>query len=67
MYGGELLTHPDHGFAASVRSAGYGYTTGRTIFSAYLPAAVADATARSAGQPPSSSSKSRPTATPRPA
>ena len=52
MHGGELLTHPEHGFAASVRSAGFGYTTGRSIFSAYLPAAVADATAPEAGRPP---------------
>ena len=44
MHGGELVTHPDHDFAASVRSAGSGYTTGLSIFSAYLPAAVADAT-----------------------
>jgi 4-methylaminobutanoate oxidase (formaldehyde-forming) len=47
MHGGELLTHRDPGCActASVRSAGFGYTVGRTIFSAYLPADVADATA----------------------
>ena len=49
MHGGELLTHPDHAFAASVRSAGPGFTVGRTIFSAYLPFAVADATADGAG------------------
>ena len=48
MYGGELLTHPDYAFTASVRSAGFGYTIGRTIFSAYLPAAAADATAPAA-------------------
>jgi glycine cleavage system aminomethyltransferase T len=46
-----LAGYPEHGFAASVRSAGYGYTTERSIFSAYLPAAVADATAQAAGQP----------------
>jgi glycine cleavage system aminomethyltransferase T len=44
MHGGELLTHLDHDCAASVRSAGFGYTVGRTIFSAYLPADIADAT-----------------------
>ena len=44
MHGGELLTHIDHDCAASVRSAGFGYTVGRTIFSAYLPADVAEAT-----------------------
>ncbi len=48
MHGGELLTHRDPGCAcacaASVRSAGFGYTVGRTIFSAYLPAGAADAT-----------------------
>src|SRR6266704_3259490 len=48
MHGGELLTHPDHGFAASVRSAGFGYTAGRTIFSAYLPTPVAAVTAECA-------------------
>ncbi len=49
---GELVTHPDHDFTASVRSAGFGYTIGRSIFSAYLPAAVADATAQTADQRP---------------
>ena len=44
MHGGELLTHVDHKCAASVRSAGFGYAVGRTIFSAYLPADIADAT-----------------------
>jgi sarcosine dehydrogenase len=44
MHGGELVAHLDHDCAVSVRSAGYGYTVGRTIFSAYLPAAIADAT-----------------------
>jgi sarcosine dehydrogenase len=43
MHGGELLTHADHDFAASVRSAGYGYTVGRTIFSAYVPGSIAGA------------------------
>jgi sarcosine dehydrogenase len=37
MYGGELLTHESHPVVATVRSAGYGHTVGRTIFSAYLP------------------------------
>jgi len=50
MHGGELLAHRDHEFAASVRSAGFGYTIGRTIFSAYLPAPVASATAPAAGE-----------------
>jgi len=49
MHGGEMLTHRDHSFAASVRSAGPGFTVGRTIFSAYLPAAVAAVTADGAG------------------
>ena len=44
MHGGELLAHADHDVAANVRSAGFGYTVGRTIFSAYLPSAVAAAT-----------------------
>jgi sarcosine dehydrogenase len=44
MHGGEMLTHLDHACAASVRSAGFGFTVGRTIFSAYLPTAVASAT-----------------------
>ena len=41
MHGGELLAHPDSGTQASVRSAGYGFTVRRTIFSAYLPADLA--------------------------
>ncbi len=44
MHGGELLAHPGSEFATSVRSAGYGFTVGRTIFSAYLPAELADQT-----------------------
>ena len=44
MHGGEVLTHQDHDGAVSVRRAGPGYTVGRTILSAYLPAAVARAT-----------------------
>ncbi len=41
MHGGELLAQPGRDLAVSVRSAGYGYTVRRTIFSAYLPAALA--------------------------
>jgi 4-methylaminobutanoate oxidase (formaldehyde-forming) len=41
MHGGELLAHPDSGTQVSVRSAGFGFTVQRTIFSAYLPAAIA--------------------------
>ena len=41
MHGGELLAHPASGTQVSVRSAGYGFTVKRTIFSAYLPAAIA--------------------------
>ena len=41
MHGGELLVHPSSGCHASVRSAGFGFTVGRTIFSAYLPADIA--------------------------
>jgi 4-methylaminobutanoate oxidase (formaldehyde-forming) len=41
MHGGELLAHPASGVQAAVRSAGFGFTVRRTIFSAYLPAAVA--------------------------
>jgi 4-methylaminobutanoate oxidase (formaldehyde-forming) len=37
MHGGELLAHPGTGLEVDVRSAGYGHTVGRTIFSAYLP------------------------------
>jgi glycine cleavage system aminomethyltransferase T/glycine/D-amino acid oxidase-like deaminating enzyme len=50
MHGGELLALPGRDLAGrdlagrdlavSVRSAGYGYTVRRTIFSAYLPAAL---------------------------
>src|SRR3984957_3429455 len=41
MHGGELLAHPGSGAQVSVRSAGFGFTVKRTIFSAYLPAAIA--------------------------
>ena len=44
MHGGELLTHAGHDVAASVRSAGPGFTVGRTIFSAHLPSGVAELT-----------------------
>ncbi len=44
MHGGELLTHASADLATTVRSAGYGHTAGRTIFSAYLPAALAGET-----------------------
>jgi glycine cleavage system aminomethyltransferase T/glycine/D-amino acid oxidase-like deaminating enzyme len=44
MHSGELLAHPASDLAVSVRSAGYGYTVGANIFSAYLPAALADST-----------------------
>ena len=41
MHGAELLRHPGAALRATVRSAGFGYTAGRTIFSACLPAAAA--------------------------
>lgn len=41
MHGGELLAHPASGTVAPVCSAGFGFTVGRTIFSAYLPADIA--------------------------
>ncbi|MGH3265087.1 MAG: GcvT family protein, partial [Trebonia sp.] len=41
MHGGELLAHPGSGTQVPVRSAGFGFTVQRTIFSAYLPAAIA--------------------------
>lgn len=44
MHGGEMVAHPGSGVLASVRSAGYGHTVGRTIFSAYLPTDVAKET-----------------------
>jgi glycine cleavage system aminomethyltransferase T len=40
MHGGENLTHLSGALAAPVRSAGYGYTIGRTIFSAYVPTSL---------------------------
>jgi 4-methylaminobutanoate oxidase (formaldehyde-forming) len=44
MHGGELLTHESRPLAATVKSAGYGHTVGRTIFSAYVPVELADET-----------------------
>jgi glycine cleavage system aminomethyltransferase T/glycine/D-amino acid oxidase-like deaminating enzyme len=44
MHGGELLAHPGSGTQASVRSAGFCFTVKRTVFSAYLPAAIAKET-----------------------
>jgi glycine cleavage system aminomethyltransferase T/glycine/D-amino acid oxidase-like deaminating enzyme len=41
MHGDELLTHEHEALATTVKSAGYGHTVGRTIFSAYLPIALA--------------------------
>jgi sarcosine dehydrogenase len=40
MHGDELLTHEHEVLATTVKSAGYGHTVGRTIFSAYLPIAL---------------------------
>ncbi len=44
MHGGELLTHDSRPLAATVKSAGYGHTVGRTIFSAYVPIELAEET-----------------------
>lgn len=44
MHGGEMVEHIPSKTRASVRSAGFGHTVGRTILSAYLPAAVAKET-----------------------
>lgn len=44
MHGGEMVVHLPTGTQASVRSAGYGHTVGRSIFSAYLPTEVATET-----------------------
>lgn len=41
MHGGELLAHPDSDTQTSIRSAGFGFTVKRNIFSAYLPAEIA--------------------------
>jgi sarcosine dehydrogenase len=44
MHGGELLAHPSAPLATTVRSAGFGHTVARTIFSAYLPVELATET-----------------------
>lgn len=44
MHGGEMLIHPETGTTVNVKSAGFGHTAGRHIFSAYLPAAIAGET-----------------------
>jgi sarcosine dehydrogenase len=44
MHGGELLFHASQTLAATVRSAGFGHTVGRTICSAYLPVELATTT-----------------------
>lgn len=44
MHGGELLAHEASGLAVTVKSAGYGFTVGSTIFSAYLPRETAGET-----------------------
>jgi glycine cleavage system aminomethyltransferase T len=44
MHGGELLFHDTDPLAATVRSAGFGHTVQRTIFSAYLPVELATTT-----------------------
>jgi sarcosine dehydrogenase len=44
MHGSELLTQADRPLATTVRSAGFGHTVGRTIFSAYLPVELATTT-----------------------
>lgn len=54
MHGGECLSHPGTGQVTPVRSAGYGYTVGKTIFSALLPAELArekDFVVEVAGEP----------------
>lgn len=45
MRGGEMLVHPASGTQVGVKSAGFGHTVGRSIFSAYLPSDVAATTA----------------------
>jgi glycine cleavage system aminomethyltransferase T/glycine/D-amino acid oxidase-like deaminating enzyme len=44
MHGGEMLVHGASGTLVNVRSAGYGHSVGRFIFSAYLPSGVAKET-----------------------
>ncbi len=41
MHGGEMLTHERLPLTQTVRSAGFGHTVGRTIFSAYVPVELA--------------------------
>lgn len=41
MHGGEMIVHKHSDTLANVKSAGYGHTVGRFIFSAYLPSEVA--------------------------
>jgi glycine cleavage system aminomethyltransferase T/glycine/D-amino acid oxidase-like deaminating enzyme len=44
MHGGEMLVHAPSRTLTSVKSAGYGHTVGKHIFSAYLPAEIAKET-----------------------
>lgn len=44
MHGGEMVVHRESGTLTSVRSAGFGHTVGRHVFSAYLPIEVAKET-----------------------
>ena len=44
VHGGELVAHQPSQTVASVRSAGYGHTVGRNIFSAYLQSEIAKET-----------------------
>jgi glycine cleavage system aminomethyltransferase T/glycine/D-amino acid oxidase-like deaminating enzyme len=44
MHGGEMLVHGASRTLVNVRSAGYGHSVGRFIFSAYLPSGVAEET-----------------------
>ncbi|MGH3357281.1 MAG: FAD-dependent oxidoreductase, partial [Nocardioidaceae bacterium] len=44
MHGGEMVTHSVSGVRSGVRSAGFGHTVGRTLFSAYLPTEIAKET-----------------------
>jgi sarcosine dehydrogenase len=44
MHGDELLAHEPSQTQVSVKSAGFGHTVGRHIFSAYLPTQIAKET-----------------------
>jgi 4-methylaminobutanoate oxidase (formaldehyde-forming) len=44
MHGGEMVVHAASGTLTNVKSAGFGHTVGRHVFSAYLPAEVAKET-----------------------